>query len=132
MEGILFLESEAEKKREAIILAEEPELPFETIPVNQSDDNDILDEKFETQEGSAAEIAKARLYQQFSAEEPSTDLISKPRTINQTIKTLPFRENTKKQAVLYRFFTIILLTILSLVIFFLWKNGSIFTVNGVL
>jgi hypothetical protein len=132
MEGILFLESEAEKKREATIHAEEAELPFETIPVNQSVEIGSFDNKLEMHEGSAAEIAKARLYQQLNEDELLTDRIGKPRTINQTIKTLPFRENTKKQAILYRFFTVVLLTILSLVTFFLWKNGSIFAMSGVL
>ena len=132
MEGILFLESEAEKEREATSQTEEPVLPFETISVNQSIDTETFDDKLEMHEGSAAEIAKSRLYQQFSADELLTDRIGKQRTINQTIKTLPFRENTKKQAILYRFFTVVLLTILSLVIFLLWKNGSIFAVSGVL
>jgi|GEM_PF-5918833 len=132
MEGILFLESEAEKKKEATSIAEETKIPFETIPVNQSVAQGALDFKVESHGLSAAEIAKARLYQQFSENEPSPEIAIKPRTINQTTKTLPFRENTKKQAVLYRFFTVVLLLVLSLFIFFLWKNGSFSALNGVL
>ncbi len=60
MEGILFLESEAEKKEKRPF--NEERTPFETIPVNQSIDTEFR-QKLESMRAVLRDC-KARLYQQ--------------------------------------------------------------------
>jgi hypothetical protein len=124
MEGILFLESEAEKTRETETKQEEIKLPFETIIIKEFSGPILGKSKKENQERTVADIAKERLSRQITETEQNSEIYAKPRTINQTAKTLPFRENAKKQAVLYRFFSILLLLALSVMFFFLWQNQT--------
>lgn len=122
MEGILFLESEAEKARATESKPEEDQLPFETIAIQEIANPAIEVNRSANHELTPAEIAKERLFRQIAGSELAGSSSNKPRTMNQMAKVLPFRENIKKQAVLYRFFTIVLLLLLSLALFLIWQN----------
>lgn len=125
MEGIFFLESEAEKVRETESKREADKLPFETIAIQEIARPVIEANRAANHEPTPAEIAKERLLRQIAETELPGGISTKARTMNQLAKVLPFRENTKKQAVLYRFFTIVLLLLLSLMIFLLWQNQGV-------
>lgn len=120
LEGMMFLESEAENLRQkeqfdkmesTVQVAEEKSLSIsEELPPPLRSSGTL----------SAAEVARERLYSQWNPEKEAT---AKFRTVNQNAKTLPFRENSRKQAVFYRFLAMVSFLALGLVLFLLWKSG---------
>ena len=120
LEGMMFLESEAENLRQkeqfdkmesTVQVAEEKSLSIsEELPPPLRSSGTL----------SAAEVARERLYSQWNPEKEAT---AKLRTVNQNAKTLPFRENSRKQAVFYRFLAMVSFLALGLVLFLLWKSG---------
>ena len=120
LEGMMFLESEAENLRQK----EQFDEMKSTVSVTEEKSLSVSEELPPPLRGSgtlsAAEVARDRLYSQWN---PEMEATVKLRTVNQNAKTLPFRENTRKQAVLYRFLAMVSFLALGLVLFLLWKSG---------
>lgn len=115
VEGMLFLQ---EQERERLLLErikaqeleQEERMPFATIDPfpEERDEAEILESEQEKNIvlGSGA-IAQKRLLDYWDLDVENLEEVEIER-VNQGIKILPFKENPRKQAVLYRFTTIVI------------------------
>lgn len=124
LEALLFLEKEAQEKK---ILADRQkidELPFATVTPfpEEAKAPDLAQWQMPlSQEANPGAVAHLRLQKQWGIE-PASELQVKVKHINQELKTLPFKENPRKQAVLYRFTTLLLTILMLLLIWYYFKT----------